>query len=73
MTVTGKVIDTREGQLVLLPSTFRVNVDEFGVRRDDATGELVLTPLPIETESQRQSRGNDGSRLPLAPAALKKT
>jgi antitoxin VapB len=45
---TAKVFETGRSQAVRLPKEFRFNVSEVFIRRDDTTGEVILsTKAPI--------------------------
>jgi len=41
---TAKIFHSGHSQAVRLPKAFRLPGDEVWIRRDEATGELILTP-----------------------------
>jgi antitoxin VapB len=43
---TAKVFMTGRSQAVRLPADFRFSTDEVYVRRDEATGDVILSPRP---------------------------
>jgi antitoxin VapB len=44
MTATAKLFHSGHSQAVRLPKAFRLPGDEVWIRRDEVTGELILTP-----------------------------
>lgn len=46
MITTAKVFSTGNSQAIRLPKAFRVQVAEMWISRNEATGELTLTPKP---------------------------
>jgi antitoxin VapB len=49
MAKTAKIFMTGRSQAVRLPKEFRFNGDEVSVRRDEFTGELILSELTNKT------------------------
>ncbi|MBL8438531.1 MAG: AbrB/MazE/SpoVT family DNA-binding domain-containing protein [Zoogloeaceae bacterium] len=46
MTASAKLFKTGHSQAVRLPKAFRLEGDEVWIRRNEATGEIILTPKP---------------------------
>ncbi|MFT4243429.1 MAG: AbrB/MazE/SpoVT family DNA-binding domain-containing protein [Acidovorax sp.] len=46
MSATAKVFTTGNSQAVRLPKAFRLETAEVWIRRNEATGEITLTPKP---------------------------
>jgi antitoxin VapB len=46
MLATAKLFKTGNSQAVRLPKSFRLEGDEVWIRRNEATGEIILTPKP---------------------------
>jgi antitoxin VapB len=46
MRQTAKVFMTGRSQAVRLPAEFRFNSNEVFIRRDEKTGEVILSPRP---------------------------
>lgn len=46
MSTTAKLFRTGHSQAVRLPKAFRLEGDEVWIRRNEATGEVILTPKP---------------------------
>lgn len=44
MTATAKLFHSGHSQAVRLPKAFRLPGDEVWIRRDEVTGDLILTP-----------------------------
>lgn len=42
--ITAKLFKTGRSQAVRLPKAFRFEGDEVSIRRDETTGEVILTP-----------------------------
>jgi antitoxin VapB len=45
---TAKLFKTGHSQAVRLPKAFRVEGDEVWIRKNEATGEIILTPKPTQ-------------------------
>ena len=50
-TKTAKLFKNGRSQAVRLPKEFRFEVKEVAIRRNEATGEVVITPVPAEPPS----------------------
>jgi len=50
MTSTAKIFTTGRSQAVRLPLEFRFDVAEVFIRRDGATGDVVLSRKPINSQ-----------------------
>jgi len=48
---TAKLFKNGRSQAVRLPKEFRFEGKEVAIRRDEATGEVVMTPVPAELPS----------------------
>jgi antitoxin VapB len=46
MPTSAKLFKTGHSQAVRLPKAFRLEGDEVWIRRNEATGEIILTPKP---------------------------
>jgi antitoxin VapB len=46
MPASAKLFKTGHSQAVRLPKAFRLEGDEVWIRRNEATGEIILTPKP---------------------------
>jgi antitoxin VapB len=46
MTKTAKVFKTGRSQAVRIPAEFRFETDEVFIRRDDASGDVILSRRP---------------------------
>jgi antitoxin VapB len=44
--ITAKLFKTGHSQAVRLPKAFRFEGDEVWIRKNEATGEIILTPKP---------------------------
>lgn len=52
MLTTAKLFKTGHSQAVRLPKEFRLPGDEVLIRRNEATGEVILTPIPAKPSLQ---------------------
>jgi antitoxin VapB len=50
-TKTAKLFKNGRSQAVRLPKEFRFEGKEVAIRRNEATGEVVITPVPVEPPS----------------------
>jgi antitoxin VapB len=50
-TKTAKLFKNGRSQAVRLPKEFRFEGKEVAIRRDEATGEVVIAPVPVEPAS----------------------
>ena len=50
MPATAKIFTTGNSQAVRLPKAFRLEAAEVWIRRNEATGEITLTPKPAGDE-----------------------
>lgn len=48
--MTAKIFQTGRSQAVRLPAAFRFHTDEVFIRRDEATGDIVLSARPDDWE-----------------------
>jgi antitoxin VapB len=56
MNATAKVHRTGKHQTLELPDGFELSADEVWVRRDDASGDIILTPKPASPRPERLAR-----------------
>ncbi len=56
MLTTAKLFKTGHSQAVRLPKEFRLPGDEVLIRRNEATGEVILTPLSPVSRKDRLDR-----------------
>lgn len=48
MLATAKLFKTGHSQAVRLPKAFRLSGDEVWIRRNEVTGEIILSPKPTQ-------------------------
>ena len=53
MIATAKLDNTNQRQTLRLPQGFELTGDEVWVRKDDATGEVTLSPKPPSPDPER--------------------
>lgn len=53
MQATAKLFKTGHSQAVRLPKEFRMPGDEVWIRKNEATGEVVLTPIDPISRAER--------------------
>jgi virulence-associated protein VagC len=68
MTQTAKLFRNGRSQAVRLPKEFRFEGKEVAIRRDPATGAVILAPCP-ETKGQ-SPKATDGIAEPAASTAI---
>lgn len=64
MSDTAKLFKSGHSQAVRLPKAFRMPGDEVWIRRDEATGELILTPKGREDDIDRLLRLIEQAEVP---------
>ena len=55
MTQTAKVFQTGRSQAVRLPAAFRFDTKEVFVRRDEATGDVILSRRPADWQALQEA------------------